>query len=363
MNPPPPHITRLAPSPTGALHLGNARTFLVNWLMARQAGWKIVLRIEDLDGPRIKRNADTQLLADLQWLGIDWDEGPTCQSSRRQVYDAAVDQLLAAGLAYPCICSRKEVDLAASAPHAEDGAAVYPGTCRGRFSSLAAAAAASGRPPAIRFAVDDTPVVFQDGFAIPVSDTRSPAPAQTLPASPPAPGRTAPLPSPIMADRESGPTLRHVYHPARQLGDFVIRKSDGTAAYQLAVVLDDLAAGVTDIVRGDDLLDSTPRQILLYRAMGRADAIPRYWHLPLVTGADGRRLAKRHGDTRLASYRDAGVTAGQILALLAHWCGIRHSGPLRTAADLLNHFDLASLPHGPIIFTPEQSARFLRPAS
>src|SRR4051812_42908160 len=143
--------TRLAPSPTGALHLGNARTFLVNWLLARQNGWKVFLRVEDIDGPRIKRGAAQGLIEDLRWLGIDWDEGPITQSGRRSLYTAALEKLIAAGHAYPCVCSRKEVEAAASAPHAEDGSAVYPGTCRGRFGSIEAARAASGRAPAIRF--------------------------------------------------------------------------------------------------------------------------------------------------------------------------------------------------------------------
>ena len=141
-------LTRLAPSPTGALHLGNARTFLINWLLARQNGWKILLRIEDLDGPRIKPESAEQAMADLRWLGIDWDDGPIYQSARRAIYKQAVDQLIQSGDAYACICTRKEVELAASAPHAEDGAAVYPGSCRGRFSSAAEAAAVTGRPPA-----------------------------------------------------------------------------------------------------------------------------------------------------------------------------------------------------------------------
>src|SRR3982750_4013127 len=144
---------RLAPSPTGALHLGNARTFLLNWLLARQNGWKVVLRIEDLDGPRIKRQADRVLIKDLQWLGLNWDEGPVYQSARRQLYSGAIEELIASGIAYPCACTRKEVESAASAPHAEDGATVYPGTCRGRYGSLAEAEAASGRAPGIRVRV------------------------------------------------------------------------------------------------------------------------------------------------------------------------------------------------------------------
>src|SRR5688572_16200608 len=157
-------ITRLAPSPTGALHLGNARTFLINWLLARQSGWKIILRIEDLDGPRIKKGADQQAIDDLRWLGIDWDKGPIYQSRRSAVYGLAIRKLLEQRFAYPCACSRKEVDAAASAPHAEDGATVYPGTCRGRFSSVDDARQQSGRAPAIRFRVPDEPIEFDDAF-------------------------------------------------------------------------------------------------------------------------------------------------------------------------------------------------------
>jgi glutamyl-tRNA synthetase len=310
-------ITRLAPSPTGALHLGNARTFLINWLLARQNNWRIILRIEDLDGPRIKKGADQQAIDDLRWLGIDWDEGPIYQSARRERYRAAVDILLDKKLAYPCICTRKEVDSAASAPHAEDGAAVYPGACRDRFASLEDAMRHSGgRQPAIRF------------------DTRG----QSI----------------DFTDLLSGP--RH-FNVEQQLGDFVIAKGDGTPAYQLAVVIDDADMGVTEVVRGDDLLDSTPRQLLLYRALNLHDRIPNYTHLPLVIGPDGRRLAKRHGDTRIASYRDAGVSAEQLLAKLASWCGIDDGaggggGHIRSAADLVGKFDLNRLSRRPIVFDP-----------
>jgi glutamyl-tRNA synthetase len=303
--------TRLAPSPTGALHLGNARTFLVNWLIARQNDWKVVLRIEDIDGPRVKRGAAQGLIEDLRWLGIDWDERPISQSDRRPLYTAALQNLVAAGRAYPCVCSRKEVEAAASAPHAEDGSTVYPGTCRGRFESIEAAKVASGRAPAVRFAVPEGRIVeFDDHFA----------------------GRRA-------------------FDVARELGDFVIAKADGTPAYQLAVVVDDAAMGVTDIVRGDDLIDSTPRQILLYEALGLADRIPNYCHLPLVVGTDGRRLAKRHGDTRLAYYRDLGVSAGRVLALLARWCGIEGVGDRVTSTELVGRFKLQSLSKSAITFT------------
>jgi glutamyl-tRNA synthetase len=303
--------TRLAPSPTGALHLGNARTFLVNWLLARQGGWRIALRVDDLDGPRVKVGADAQAIEDLRWLVLDWDEGPTYQSPRAAVYQSAVDSLLSSGAAYYCVCSRKEVEGAASAPHAEDGAAIYPGTCRGRYRSIEEARAASGREPAVRFAVPTGEVLtFDDAFAGPQS-----------------------------------------FDVGRRLGDFVIAKADGTAAYHLATVIDDSAMLVSDVVRGDDLLDSTPRQILLYRALGLADRVPRYCHLPLVVGPDGRRLAKRHGDTRLAYYRERGVRAARVLALLARWCGMEPVSRPETASDLLQQFRLDALPRGRIVFT------------
>jgi len=190
---------------------------------------------------------------------------------------------------------------------AEDGATVYPGTCRGRFESVAEAAAFAGRPPAIRFWVPDEIIAWNDQFA-----------------------------------------GRQQYQVDKQLGDFVIAKADGTPAYQLAVVVDDLAAGVTHVVRGDDLLDSTPRQILLQQALGRTSEIPLYYHLPLVVGTDGRRLAKRHGDTRLSFYRESGVSAGSVLQLLAKWCGIAATTP-SCAGDLLVQFSLSNLPRKQIV--------------
>ncbi len=253
------HITRLAPSPTGALHLGNARTFVVNWILARRLGWRVLLRVEDLDGPRVKPGADRLAIEDLLWLGLDWDGQPLRQSTRLELYRETARMLVHRGLAYPCTCTRTEIAMAASAPHAEDGATVYPGTCVGKFATIDSARRAGGREPALRFHVPDGEIAFEDGVR--------------------------------------GP---RVFNPARELGDFVILKNDGVAAYQLAVVIDDAESGVDRVVRGDDLLDSTPRQILLYRALGLAGRIPAYWHLPLVVGTDGRRLATRHGDTRLA---------------------------------------------------------------
>jgi glutamyl-tRNA synthetase len=308
-------VTRLAPSPTGALHLGNARTFLVNWLIARQRGWKVILRIEDLDGPRVRRGADAMAMEDLRWLGLDWDEGPIYQAPRMGVYRAAAARLLAEGKAYPCVCTRREVELAASAPHAEDGSAVYPGTCRGKYKSMREAESAAGRLPVIRFAVPQGRIDFVDQFRGPVS-----------------------------------------CDPARELGDFVMMKADGTAAYQLAVVIDDAEMAVTEVVRGDDLVDSTPRQILLYRALGITEKIPRYWHLPLVVGEDGRRLAKRHGDTRISHYRARGVSPERVVGVLAQWSGVSGAQAIR-ARELMRQFDVESMPRGQVVFDREESLK------
>lgn len=315
--------TRLAPSPTGALHLGNARTFLVNWLLARQKGWRIVLRIDDLDGPRIKQQADQAAMEDLAWLGIDWDQGPVYQSDHREIHHQAIERLIKGGWVYPCTCSRKDIELAASAPHATDGATIYPETCRPKNAQPIITVQPSAQTPdqpinsgaALRFMTQDQPLVVEDHFA-----------------------------------------AGKVYIPRRQLGDFVVRKNDLLPSYQLATVVDDQQMGITQVVRGDDLLDSTPRQILLYQALGWEKSIPQYYHLPLVVGTDGRRLAKRHGDTRLSSYRQSGVGAGRVLELLVRWCGLRLDRPPGCAADLLEQFDLTKLPTEPVVFTESDEA-------
>jgi glutamyl-tRNA synthetase len=295
---------RLAPSPTGALHLGNARTFLIAWLSVRSRGGTVLLRIEDIDGPRVKAGAEAQAIEDLRWLGLDWDGEPVRQSERLDCYAAAAERLLAAGLAYPCVCTRKEVEDAASAPHESgDDGPVYPGTCRGRFATMAAAMAATGRAAALRFCVDVTAVPF--------------------------------------ADRRAGPQVGAVR------GDFVVQKRDGGPAYQLAVVVDDAAQGVTEVLRADDLLPSTPRQLLLYRALALRE--PVFCHVPLVTGPDGLRLAKRHGDTSLRFLREQGVAAEALCGYLAFLCGLRPRGARCRPAELLPDFDLARLPRGPVV--------------
>lgn len=299
---------RLAPSPTGALHLGNARTFLLAWLSARSKGGSVQLRIEDIDGPRVKPESTIAAIEDLRWLGLDWDGDVVVQSQRLPTYAAAAARLLELGLAYACVCTRKEVEEAASAPHevahgvGGDGA-VYPGTCRGRFRSREDALLQTGREAALRFAVDVEAVPFDDAFV----------------------------------GQQAG-AIR---------GDFVVQKRDGGPAYQLAVVVDDAAAGITEVVRADDLLPSTPRQLLLYRALGlRA---PQFCHVPLVVGADGLRLAKRHGDTSLKHLRERGVSATSVVGFLARASGLRATAQPCTARELLADFDFARVPKVPVL--------------
>jgi len=310
-------ITRLAPSPTGALHLGNARTFVLTWLLARQRGWRVLMRMEDLDGPRTKPGAADEAIDDLAWLGLTWDGPVVRQSERSAVYESALSRLIEGGAAYPCTCSRRDIELAASAPHADDRVTTYPGTCRGRWASAEQAAKATGRPVAWRLRVPDEPVGFHDEFA---------------------------------GD--------HEFDLRRTCGDFVIFRGEGLAAYQLAVVLDDAEAGVDAIVRGDDLLESTARQIHLRRVLGlRAE--PAFWHLPLVIGPDGRRLAKRHGDTRLSYYRRRGVTPQRLLGLLGYWSGASPRRRPMELSECLDRFDVSRVPHPPVTFTPEDDAYLL----
>lgn len=302
-------VTRLAPSPTGALHLGNARTFLVNWALAKQRGWRILLRIEDLDTPRVKPHTVAETIDLLAWLGLTWDEGPVTQSDDLSPYGSALQRLIEAGAAYRCACTRRDIEAAASAPQLGDHELRYPGTCRNL-----AGEPISDTPFAYRFRVPDGPVRFTDEWLG----------EQTIDVQ-------------------------------REVGDFVIRTKAGLPAYQLAVVVDDARQGVTDIVRGYDLLSSAARQRLLYRVLGLAP-LPHYYHLPLVLGPDGRRLAKRHGDTRLTAYRDGGTSAARVVGLLAYWSGVTAQREGMTASDFAGRFDLARLPTTPATFTPEDHA-------
>ena len=310
---------RLAPSPTGALHLGNARSFLIAWLHARQQGGQVVLRMEDLDHPKVKPGTAQDALDDLHWLGLDWDEGPDTggphapyvQTSRRALYRQALQQLHAQKIVYPCICSRRDVEAGQSAPQSGEDGLAYDGTCRGRFASYAAACAAlpPERLPAWRFQVPAEAVTtFDDGF--------------------------------------HGPQQQQV---AETVGDFVIARDPDGAGYMLAVVVDDAAMGITEVVRGDDLLAATHRQLLLYRALGLTP--PRFIHVPLVVSPEGRRLAKRHGDTRIAAIRAAGVTPETVVGVLAWWCGWAAWGETLKPSDLLNRANLSTLTREPAVLT------------
>ncbi len=297
-------ITRLAPSPTGALHLGNAQTFLINWALARRNGWQVHLRIDDLDTPRTKPGAEAQAVEDLQWLGLDWNQGPVRQTDDLHPYFQALDQLQKKNLIYPCTCTRRDIQAAASAPHDDHHDLRYPGTCRSSGNPSAAEGAAW------RVRVPDEPVDFEDQCLG----------AQSI-------------------------------NVQEQVGDFVVKTKSNLPAYQLAVVVDDAAGGVSDVVRGADLLDSTPRQLWLYRWLGIRPE-PRYWHVPLVVGTDGRRLAKRHGDTRIATLRNHGAAPEQVIGLLGGLLGLQdHREPMRLV-DFVERLDMAALPRGPLRLDP-----------
>jgi glutamyl-tRNA synthetase len=276
---------------------------MIAWLRARACGGRLIFRMEDLDHPKDKPGADRQAIDDLRWLGFEWDE-TVVQSRRKAHYRAALERL--GGRVYPCICTRRDVERAQGAPHAGEQL-YYPGTCRGRFRTWEAATAAAGRPACWRFRVDPgARVAFDDVFA--------------------------------------GPFAQDV---AATLGDFPLAREAGGAGYTLAVVVDDAASGVTEVVRGDDLLPATPAQILLQRALGLPT--PAYCHVPLVVGPDGRRLAKRHGDTRVATARAAGVRPEAIIGRLAATCGWAEPGEEVALADLLPRFTLATLPAAPAV--------------
>ena len=307
---------RLAPSPTGALHLGNARTFMIAWLRARTQGGRVVMRMEDLDHPRDKPGAAAAAYEDLRWLGFDWDEEHV-QSERREYYRDALGRLVAQGLAFPCTCSRKDVESAQSAPHAGEQLR-YPGTCRGRWASWdEAARAIAPRVPCWRFRTDPGP---RTGFT----------------------------------DAFYGYYEQDV-HAA--LGDFPLARDPDGAGYTLAATLDDCLMGVTEVVRGDDLLGATPGQMMVARALGFEP--PGYFHAPLVVSSDGFRLAKRHGDTRICAMREAGVPPERVVGVLAWWCGWAEFGEEVPLQALLDRFDPLAIPRTPAVLS-ERVKRLLQ---
>jgi glutamyl-tRNA synthetase len=299
-------VARLAPSPTGGLHLGHARTFLIAWLAARHDGGRMILRIEDLDTSRARADATTSALVDLRWLGLDWDEGPDVggpnapyiQSERSALYDEVLEKLKASESVYPCTCTRADIARAASAPHLEDEGPTYPGTCAHR--SVAHATALSGRQFAWRFRVTPGLVAWDDLFQ-----------------------------GPIELD------------PSRLGGDFIVARENSGHSYQLAVVADDAAMGINQVIRGADLVPSTPRQIQLYRRLGLPE--PRFGHVPMAVTPDGRRLAKRDGSFKLATLREAGVDPNRLVGSLIRSCGWSQSPDPITPRQAIGQYKPQSL--------------------
>ena len=299
-------VGRFAPSPSGRLHLGNLLCALLVWLSARQKDGRVLLRVEDLDTARCPRRYSEQMERDLQWLGLDWDigpgrdngTGPYYQSQRTEIYQAALETLREKGLVYPCFCTRAELH-AASAPHREDGQVVYAGTCR-RLTAAEIAEKSRNRAPALRLITPEERWDFTDGHM-----------------------------------------GRYEENLAADCGDFLLRRSDGMFAYQLAVVVDDARMGVTEVVRGADLLSSTARQLYLYRLLGLK--APQFAHCPLLLAPDGRRLSKRDGDQSLENLR-AKYTAEEIVGRLAFAYGLQPEPAPRTPESLIPDFSWDKVP-------------------
>ena len=292
---------RFAPSPTGPLHLGNLRTALLAWLFARAQGAGFLVRMDDLDTGRVRAGVAAGQLADLAALGLDWDGPVVVQSERREHYEAAIARLDADGLLYPCFCTRREIREAASAPHGPLPEGAYPGTCLRLSAAERSERERAGRPPALRLRAGGARVRFTDR---------------------------------LLGLQEGA------------VDDLVVRRNDGAPAYNLAVVVDDAAQGVEEVVRGDDLAEGTPRQILLARMLGLP--VPSYAHVPLVLGPDGARLAKRHGAVTLA---EAPGTPEEVRAQLMRTVGLAEPGEVPSMDDLLERFDPARLPRTPTVLT------------
>jgi glutamyl-tRNA synthetase len=301
-----PVVGRLAPSPTGGLHLGHARTFLIVWLAARKSAGRVILRLEDIDTSRVRHEALEGAITDLAWLGLDWDEGPDrggpgapyVQSERMARYHEALDRLKVQDLVYPCTCTRADIERAQSAPHASEEGPSYPGTCAHRSASDAAQL--GERPFAWRFRVPAGEVSWNDLIL----------------------GAVA-------------------LDPARQGGDFVVGRSTRAPAYQLAVVCDDAAMGITQVIRASDLVSSTPRQLILYQVLGLP--APHFGHVGLVVGPDGRRLAKRDQSIKLATLRAAGLDPHRLVGWLARSLGLSEEIVPSNPAHWINRFEIAAL--------------------
>jgi glutamyl-tRNA synthetase len=292
---------RFAPSPSGPLHLGNLRTALAAWLAARAADGRFLVRVEDLDAERSQARFERVQLADLARIGIDWDEPPIRQSERLPRYASVIEALIDDGATYECFCTRREIAEATLAPHEGAAERPYPGTCRELTAAERAERAERAdrgriRQPAIRLRADGEHVAWLDRVLGPMSGTSD---------------------------------------------DVVIRRNDGAPAYNLAVMVDDHDTGVTQVVRGDDIASSTPRQVAIARRIGYAT--PEYAHVPLVRGPDGARLAKRHGAVTLDQLLAEGRTVGEVLAAILRSMGLAHPrGGAAGLYELADGFDIAT---------------------
>ncbi|MBR6115457.1 MAG: tRNA glutamyl-Q(34) synthetase GluQRS [Oscillospiraceae bacterium] len=292
-------LGRFAPTPSGRMHLGNVFSALIAWLSARSAGAEMLLRIEDLDAVRCSAENARLVRRDLLWLGLDWDCEQPPQSTRTGYYEEVLARLAAAGEIFPCWCTRGDLKNAPNAPHASDGHPIYPGTCRA-LSAAEREARSKEKPPLWRLHVPDETISFVDGH---YGEYRE--------------------------------------NLARECGDFILRRADGVFAYQLAVTADDIAAGVTEVVRGRDLLSSTPRQLYLYRLLDAP--APRYAHVPLLTAPDGRRLSKRDRDLDLGVLRER-FGPQEIIGRLACAAGLLDRPEPCTPRELIPLFAWEKIP-------------------